>query len=148
MFEYPLDLHYSQTDIVFPGFLCSLNTLWIYTTLKRKRKKTLHHRSLNTLWIYTTLKHLVRLYLILCRLNTLWIYTTLKQKGVLWYFECLFEYPLDLHYSQTSQDQSTLLLSLNTLWIYTTLKLWVVIMLRSFCLNTLWIYTTLKLRFI
>mgnify|MGYP006966551880 CR=1 FL=1 len=100
MFEYPLDLHYSQTDIVFPGFLCSLNTLWIYTTLKRKRKKTLHHRSLNTLWIYTTL----------------------KQKGVLWYFECLFEYPLDLHYSQTSQDQSTLLLSLNTLWIYTTLK--------------------------
>ena len=101
MFEYPLDLHYSQTDIVFPGFLCSLNTLWIYTTLKRKRKKTLHHRSLNTLWIYTTLKHLVRLYLILCRLNTLWIYTTLKQKGVLWYFECLFEYPLDLHYSQT-----------------------------------------------
>ena len=84
MFEYPLDLHYSQTDIVFPGFLCSLNTLWIYTTLKQKGvlwyfeclfeyPLDLHYSqtsqdqstlllSLNTLWIYTTLKpalHLV-----------------------------------------------------------------------------------------
>ena len=41
MFEYPLDLHCSQTNLAshpeFPG----LNTLWIYTALKRKETQVL-----------------------------------------------------------------------------------------------------------
>ena len=35
MFESPMDLHYSQTVTPFCVVVCSLNPLWIYTTLKR-----------------------------------------------------------------------------------------------------------------
>ena len=40
MFEYPLDLHYSQTvKYYFSKDIC-LNTLWIYTTLKRASSRS------------------------------------------------------------------------------------------------------------
>ena len=77
-FEYPLDLHYSQTFDFFTTTYVSLNTLWIYTTLKHAIKFTDNSLRLNTLWIYTTLKHLIDQLRSSTGLNTLWIYTTLK----------------------------------------------------------------------
>ena len=57
MFEYPLDLHYSQTWLIPELSVSSLNTLWIYTTLKPSETDYQEYLCLNTLWIYTTLKH-------------------------------------------------------------------------------------------
>ena len=56
-FEYPLDLHCSQTIVEDVYTKVSLNTLWIYTALKLKRFKRYSFKRLNTLWIYTALKH-------------------------------------------------------------------------------------------
>ena len=78
MFEYPLDLHYSQTSVKSISTLASLNTLWIYTTLKPLIAIIFLLSSLNTLWIYTTLKPYNMLETRRFGLNTLWIYTTLK----------------------------------------------------------------------
>ena len=79
-FEYPLDLHYSQTSLGVAKSTIRLNTLWIYTTLKLTMMCLLTVLSLNTLWIYTTLKQCVFSVYALKSLNTLWIYTTLKPK--------------------------------------------------------------------
>ena len=56
MFEYPLDLHYSQTLMALIASYTCLNTLWIYTTLKPRSYQRSMALCLNTLWIYTTLK--------------------------------------------------------------------------------------------
>ena len=166
MFEYPLDLHYSQTSVKSISTLASLNTLWIYTTLKQLIETVLFVSvwipsgftllsnifwalsppskvwipsgftllSNNVLdpakhakvWIpsgFTLLSNHFFFSGASCRsLNTLWIYTTLKhQRG--WMCSVKrFEYPLDLHYSQTKKIGICPDCRLNTLWIYTTLK--------------------------
>ena len=78
MFEYPLDLHYSQTGLDQAYLHQSLNTLWIYTTLKQENGFDMNLMGLNTLWIYTTLKRVRWRKRNRYCLNTLWIYTTLK----------------------------------------------------------------------
>ena len=78
------------------------------------------------------------------RLNTLWIYTALKQSFPKMRTLFLFEYPLDLHCSQTTGDAEKLKDRLNTLWIYTALKRGPQLLPPDCCLNTLWIYTALK----
>ena len=78
MFEYPLDLHCSQTFLGEVESLASLNTLWIYTALKLILVTTGQQNSLNTLWIYTALKRVDMRLWIDNGLNTLWIYTALK----------------------------------------------------------------------
>ena len=165
LFEYPLDLHYSQTVLYMFSSRYCLNTLWIYTTLKPPNCPEFAVACLNTLWIYTTLKQDHCFMYDLYSLNTLWIYTTLKRilrqiprrsgLNTLWIYTTLkpdlssrrisrvwipsgftllsnneavfrrwwkFEYPLDLHYSQTADTILSITTGLNTLWIYTTLK--------------------------
>ena len=56
MFEYPLDLHCSQTIVAATSHEAGLNTLWIYTALKLKEYLGEIPDGLNTLWIYTALK--------------------------------------------------------------------------------------------
>ena len=78
LFEYPLDLHCSQTKgHAMDEELC-LNTLWIYTALKQIRYERVLHLCLNTLWIYTALKPNTDDASKGISLNTLWIYTALK----------------------------------------------------------------------
>ena len=55
-FEYPLDLHCSQTIEGMRNPMNSLNTLWIYTALKPAVATEQLRGGLNTLWIYTALK--------------------------------------------------------------------------------------------
>ena len=62
-FEYPLDLHCSQTYLVFAFNTVCLNTLWIYTALKRGCQVHYSRNGLNTLWIYTDLKLLPEVFL-------------------------------------------------------------------------------------
>ena len=77
-FEYPLDLHCSQTSIGQKCQKLGLNTLWIYTALKLWDLIDRKMVGLNTLWIYTALKQDRSKIPIFLGLNTLWIYTALK----------------------------------------------------------------------
>ena len=79
-FKYPLDLHCSQTPSTSCFSPAGLNTLWIYTALKRGDQPYMRYVRLNTLWIYTALKHSHNRLFVFDSLNTLWIYTALKQR--------------------------------------------------------------------
>ena len=165
-FEYPLDLHCSQTTNQLMAQFISLNTLWIYTALKLSCTSVFTSESLNTLWIYTALKQVCRRrYIVavwipsgftllsnyssdLWKIRLVWIpsgFTLLSNIGLycrlkvaVWIpsgFTLLsnkhqrkrvwsrFEYPLDLHCSQTRSHSQNAEVGLNTLWIYTALKL-------------------------
>ena len=119
----------------------------------------------NTLWIYTALKLISFIFFIPCSFNTLWIYTALKpflnsslvlQVSIPSEFtllsNCLarerlnvqFQYPLNLHCSQTCHFLTKSTNSFNTLWIYTALKPIYFHRNINLCFNTLWIYTALK----
>ena len=99
-FEYPLDLHCSQTRRYrYPAAWC-LNTLWIYTALKLIQIAHLLPPSLNTLWIYTALKPTE---IVDCSV-LVWIpsgFTLLSNHCTKHANDSGFEYPLDLHCSQT-----------------------------------------------
>ena len=141
-----------------------LNTLWIYTALKHGHTFRLFDSCLNTLWIYTALKQdrqqiQERLVWIPSGFTLLsnyfcdvfitvfvWIpsgFTLLSNPSDLITYIPWFEYPLDLHCSQTRTVHTNWYLCLNTLWIYTALKLH----LQPVPLPVVWIpsiYTALK----
>ena len=56
-FDYPLNLHISQTKRRLNSSLNSLIILWIYISLKQRNHPQLSVRSLIILWIYISLKH-------------------------------------------------------------------------------------------
>ena len=165
-FQYPLNLHCSQTLVVEIMSLYGFNTLWIYTALKLYADTDSIHCGFNTLWIYTALKP--------CPLAIdVWIvsipseFTLLSNLCVLYTCPREFQYPLNLHCSQTRTPVFALISCFNTLWIYTALKQVacksffkmvsipseftllsnsvVVGTCRRYSFNTLWIYTALKL---
>ena len=142
-FQYPLNLHCSQTQREHMALSRRFNTLWIYTALKLWGDSRMELLSFNTLWIYTALKHRSRFCSHFLSFNTLWIYTALKllrfwknplKVSIPSEFTLLsnlvnsaiaeswFQYPLNLHCSQTSARLSKTTPSFNTLWIYTALK--------------------------
>ena len=142
-FQYPLNLHCSQTYFSYTRQRPSFNTLWIYTALKLECSNGLFTKCFNTLWIYTALKQDVVVKVTLTGFNTLWIYTALKlllviivrsEVSIPSEFTLLsnhtehnakqtkFQYPLNLHCSQTNLVFYTSNIGFNTLWIYTALK--------------------------
>ena len=144
LFQYPLNLHCSQTTIALLLLYAGFNTLWIYTALKQGKCGVDIPLGFNTLWIYTALKHRPAVFIYKLRFNTLWIYTALKPLEVIEWcpkvsipseFTLLsncsrdtpgrfqFQYPLNLHCSQTISCNYCFSCSFNTLWIYTALKL-------------------------
>ena len=78
LFQYPLNLHCSQTEPIPHTLIVCFNTLWIYTALKHKLWFVQESESFNTLWIYTALKPQTSNILVQVSFNTLWIYTALK----------------------------------------------------------------------
>ena len=123
-FQYPLNLHCSQTvPRSFSTFL-SFNTLWIYTALKPESAWRICRFRFNTLWIYTALKPKIAWGIGCMGFNTLWIYTALK----------------------LPTPSTRMPTCFNTLWIYTALKLRCQMQKFIYSFNTLWIYTALKLR--
>ena len=106
-FQYPLNLHCSQTHkpvfALIPLFQYPLNLHCSQTLLACFP----HLLRFNTLWIYTALKRGIGTWRGWKSFNTLWIYTALKQFDL-----CIRG-----------------LTSFNTLWIYTALK-------RDECLYT------------
>ena len=101
LFQYPLNLHCSQTkerDIM--SCKC-FNTLWIYTALKQQKLYDSYGFCFNTLWIYTALKQRRTSYRSGSCFNTLWIYTALKHHDTKFDSGLQFQYPLNLHCSQT-----------------------------------------------
>ena len=163
------------------------NTLWIYTALKLISGKVAILHRFNTLWIYTALKLSFSLICSLPCFNTLWIYTALKRRAstsngflvsIPSEFTLLsnlfidfgshfrFQYPLNLHCSQTLYTSvrafmlfqyplnlhcsQTRIITSNDLWLFqyplnlhcsqTTIDYLDI----SLSFNTLWIYTALK----
>ena len=122
-FDYPLNLHISQTLLSFAFQTAGLIILWIYISLKPTSINTRDENGLIILWIYISLKlKLLEEFAKLC-LIILWIYISLKLDRLLggeikvWLsFEftylsntqksfpkgLMFDYPLNLHISQTS----------------------------------------------
>ena len=188
LFQYPLNLHCSQTVPKCKNIDICFNTLWIYTALKLKTSSFWFSFCFNTLWIYTALKQQHIRYSSSLRFNTLWIYTALKPsfnklynvfvsipseftllsnyvgidtitnvfqyplnlhcsqtRAIIYIFKPRFQYPLNLHCSQTMVLFSCPFSSFNTLWIYTALKPMVIDQRKGDRFNTLWIYTALKL---
>ena len=99
-FQYPLNLHCSQTWRMPLYSIFSFNTLWIYTALK------LHTRPpvLTGVSIPSEFTLLSNRFFLICTPPT-------------------FQYPLNLHCSQTKLSPILTTKSFNTLWIYTALKL-------------------------
>ena len=77
-FQYPLNLHCSQTHILHTLKYNCFNTLWIYTALKPLEWYLCRALGFNTLWIYTALKPNSSMVIPSLCFNTLWIYTALK----------------------------------------------------------------------
>ena len=123
-----------------PGF----NTLWIYTALKLYNSRPYMAIGFNTLWIYTALKlnaHSTLFFVVSIpseftllsnRIpvtvisNTVSIpseFTLLSNTKVVLAALSRFQYPLNLHCSQTISCNYCFSCSFNTLWIYTALKL-------------------------
>ena len=59
-FDYPLNLHISQTSIIKTYTAGSLIILWIYISLKHRRRLVRGQIGLIILWIYISLKHLLK----------------------------------------------------------------------------------------
>ena len=143
-FQYPLNLHCSQTlsDDIIDGYRVSIPSE--FTLLSNQRSCVGHCAiSFNTLWIYTALKQ--RWQRAFChRVSIPSEFTLLSNKGNQWQPLHQFQYPLNLHCSQTVSKVTFKKLCFNTLWIYTALKLAICFFLLFCCFNTLWIYTALK----
>ena len=106
-FEYPLDLHYSQTRPFKPTYKSCLNTLWIYTTLKLVYILLKILYSLTSGFTLLSNRGVVKEDSVL-----VWIpsgFTLLSNDTLAISGMSLFEYPLDLHYSQTSGETSLLI---------------------------------------
>ena len=132
LFYYLMDLHYSQTYILFGRHRGGFTTLWIYTILKHRCHQRSDDAGFTTLWIYTILKRFHSVQKSEDGFTTLWIYTILKhywirraaalvllpygftlfsnnhRQGV---ESMLFYYLMDLHYSQTCRGWSVTRLS-------------------------------------
>ena len=78
-FQYPLNLHCSQTEKFTMREDIGFNTLWIYTALKPGTSEAGTIAGFNTLWIYTALKRHSIHNMKYTGFNTLWIYTALKR---------------------------------------------------------------------
>ena len=145
---------------------CSFNTLWIYTALKQNGTGVSICRSFNTLWIYTALKHVVNTnknknvsipseftllsnawcwYSLIRLVSIPSEFTLLSNPPTLKQLYTTFQYPLNLHCSQTMASILLFPPCFNTLWIYTALKPSALRIHLILCFNTLWIYTALKL---
>ena len=100
MFQYPLNLHYSQTMSYLLQFDFCFNTLWIYTTLKQ----ILTHVPYGKVSIpseFTLLSNPT-----FWRVTILWVsipseFTLLSNSLATLQKAKKFQYPLNLHYSQT-----------------------------------------------
>ena len=144
LFEYPLDLHHSQTLYSQPFFCRRLNTLWIYTTLKPPLRREAfpdvwipsgftplsnqtsgkiftcfvwipsgftplsnlktNHPLINQVWIPSGFTPLSNLFLMFSPPISVWIpsgFTPLSNTSIRRDSREGFEYPLDLHHSQT-----------------------------------------------
>ena len=164
-FDYPLNLHISQTGGQNRGWRRRLIILWIYISLKLRLQLFGLTDCLIILWIYISLKleregqrHSVRLII-------LWIYISLKLFNnstlsmTVWlsfeftylsngknytgdYYQ--FDYPLNLHISQTSIIKTYTAGSLIILWIYISLKHRRRLVRGQIGLIILWIYISLK----
>ena len=102
-FNYLMNLHYSQTlhSMGTEVRLC-LTTLWIYTILKRTSQTVSLEKGLTTLWIYTILKRgldYTKQRLLFNYLMNLHYSQTAAQIA---FCVSLFNYLMNLHYSQTS----------------------------------------------
>ena len=144
LFDYHMNLHYSQTPftigITFERFDYHMNLHYSQTKGGNRNRDN----SLTIIWIYTTLKLDILTLLNANGLTIIWIYTTLKRKSSLDRLWKLFDYHMNLHYSQTEIAQYNSIESLTIIWIYTTLKLPSGILYLLPCLTIIWIYTTLK----
>ena len=78
-FDYPLNLHISQTKKASWTSWSCLIILWIYISLKHMEDADHWKKSLIILWIYISLKLSAIRTLVQCRLIILWIYISLKQ---------------------------------------------------------------------
>ena len=208
-FDYPLNLHISQTCLPWYHLLKSLIILWIYISLKPLNGAEASCASLIILWIYISLKPLTMSRLLCVCLIILWIYISLKRGRLLvhcrsgliilwiyislkhsivstngafvwlsfeftylsnpgglrrrvWQFDyplnlhisqtqrCLlhrtrqFDYPLNLHISQTRKSAFQGDWSLIILWIYISLKPGHWQGYQCTGLIILWIYISLK----
>ena len=144
-FQYPLNLHCSQTVPDGGGVGVSFNTLWIYTALKLHPLHVLLARGFNTLWIYTALKQksisnynktvsIPSEFTLLSNGRTIRLYgavvsipsefTLLSNSMLVCIITFSFQYPLNLHCSQTIPLAQNFRRCFNTLWIYTALKPW------------------------
>ena len=144
MFQYPLNLHYSQTYFAMISALACFNTLWIYTTLKHffviincirvsipseftllsnGQAENAHgfqfQYPLNLHYSQTQARVEQERQQFQYPLNLHYSQTRAIVKIAL----KRFQYPLNLHYSQTRAIDEYKESSFNTLWIYTTLKL-------------------------
>ena len=143
MFQYPLNLHCSQTARGIWNSIWSFNTLWIYTALKPWPDAIVMPLGFNTLWIYTALKQrVVDFHASMVSIPS--EFTLLSNISIALPYFLRFQYPLNLHCSQTVPDGGGVGVSFNTLWIYTALKLHPLHVLLARGFNTLWIYTALK----
>ena len=142
-FQYPLNLHCSQTQREHMALSRRFNTLWIYTALKLWGDSRMELLSFNTIWIYTALK-LLRFWKNPLKVSIPSEFTLLSNLVNSAIAESWFQYPLNLHCSQTSARLSKTTPSFNTLWIYTALKQISFPLIYNHCFNTLWIYTALK----
>ena len=101
-FETPMELHCSQTTSAQWETRDSLRPLWNYTALKHLWQGGKQKSSLRPLWNYTALKQGGFCFGNLLCLRPLWNYTALKQASVKQAVRGLFETPMELHCSQTS----------------------------------------------
>ena len=99
VFDYPLNLHISQTIQQQHPEYDSLIILWIYISLKRQKL----HRRLLSVWLSFEFTYLSNEH-----------YQNLHSRK--------FDYPLNLHISQTKRMGVCELDSLIILWIYISLK--------------------------
>ena len=143
LFQYPLNLHCSQTfKSKREVFLC-FNTLWIYTALKL----WLRLKVLSTVSIPSEFTLLSNCLILDMKPKEFQYPLNLHCSQTIELLSrntTLFQYPLNLHCSQTILVASFTSICFNTLWIYTALKptLGYEMMFSGF--NTLWIYTALK----
>ena len=144
-FQYPLNLHCSQTNsqnnLTPNPFQYPLNLHCSQTTWNL----LLEFQCFNTLWIYTALKQVItRKTPFIVSIPSEFTLLSNRKFRTDWQFR--FQYPLNLHCSQTILNQFMFCPSFNTLWIYTALKHNEFAFILKLCFNTLWIYTALKPR--
>ena len=143
-FDYPLNLHISQTVTRVRTVSAGLIILWIYISLKPDRLPGRRSDCLIILWIYISLKRTADVELGFSSLIILWIYISLKhwaEKGRTWKVWLSFEFtylsncpacPLlrsavwlsfeFTYLSNPSAKNMRKISSLIILWIYISLK--------------------------